>query len=57
VRRIPIAFAPVPGESLDGWLIAYAARLDTTLADLADAIAMGTPLTAKRLSLEDAVVD
>jgi len=33
-RRIPIRLTPVPGESFDSWLIAYAHRLDAPIADL-----------------------
>lgn len=33
-RRIPMRLTPVPGESLDSWLIAYAHRLDAPIADL-----------------------
>lgn len=41
MRRIPIEFPPVPGESLDSWLLAYAARLRTSLGDLTDALGIG----------------
>jgi hypothetical protein len=41
VRRIPIEFQPLPGESLDSWLMGYAARLHTTLGDLTDALGIG----------------
>ena len=33
-RRIPMRLTPVPGESFDSWLIAYAHRLDAPIADL-----------------------
>ncbi|MEA2826101.1 MAG: hypothetical protein QOG43_540, partial [Actinomycetota bacterium] len=35
VRTLPIRLEPLPGESLDGWLFAYAARLDTPLTEFA----------------------
>jgi hypothetical protein len=37
VRTLPIRLAPVAGESLDGWLFAYAVRLETPLRDFAAA--------------------
>lgn len=37
VRTLPIRLAPVPGESLDGWLFTYAVRLGTPLRDFAAA--------------------
>ena len=33
-RRIPMRLPPLPGESFDSWLIAYAHRLDAPIADL-----------------------
>jgi hypothetical protein len=37
-RTLPIRVAPVPGEALDSWHEALAARLQATLADLAAAM-------------------
>lgn len=37
-RTLPICVAPVPGEALDSWHEALAARLQATLADLAAAM-------------------
>jgi hypothetical protein len=37
-RRIPIVLPPMPGEALDSWLAAYAARLRTAPRDLAAAL-------------------
>jgi hypothetical protein len=51
VRRIPIEFPPLPGESLDSWLMAYAARLHTTLGDLTDALGIGSLLIGKPASM------
>lgn len=33
-RTLPIRLPPIPGESLDSWIAAYAARLDTPIMDL-----------------------
>lgn len=33
-RRIPMRLAPLQGESFDSWLIAYAHRLDSPIADM-----------------------
>lgn len=43
MRLLPIAFPPLPGESLDSWFLAYAARLNTPVGDLADAVGIGSP--------------
>ena len=37
-RTLPIRVTPVPGEALDSWHEALAARLQATLADLAAAM-------------------
>ena len=44
-RTLPIRVAPVPGEALDSWHEALAARLQATPADLAAAMfpASGAP--------------
>ena len=42
VRRIPIYFPPLPGESFDSWLLSYAARLHTELEDLTEALGIGS---------------
>jgi TniQ/Bacterial regulatory helix-turn-helix protein, lysR family len=39
-RVLPIRVAPLPGEALDSWMEAYAARLDVTVGDLADAFGL-----------------
>jgi len=36
-RVLPIRLAPVAGEALDSWMEAYAARLGTSIGDLAEA--------------------
>jgi TniQ len=59
-RTLPIRVAPVPGEALDSWQEALAARLQATLADLAVAMLPaarrpGTrPASAIMLSDDDA---
>jgi len=40
VRVLPIRLSPLPGEALDSWMEAYAARLDATVGDLADAFGL-----------------
>ncbi len=40
MRRIPIRLQPSPGEALDSWIIAYAARLRAPVADLAGALGL-----------------
>ena len=40
-RTLPVRVAPVPGEALDSWHEALAARLQATLADLAAAVFPG----------------
>lgn len=47
MRRIPIEFPPLPGEAFDSWLLGYAARLHTTVGDLADALGIGTLLVGQ----------
>jgi hypothetical protein len=47
VRRIPIDLPPLPGEALDSWLLAYAARLRTPLVDLTAALGM-TPQAVRQ---------
>lgn len=42
MRRIPIEFPPAPGEALDSWLLAYAARLQTPLGNLTDDLGIGS---------------
>ena len=42
MRRIPIYFPPLPGESFDSWLLSYAARLHTELEDLTEALGIGS---------------
>ncbi|MFI9388959.1 TniQ family protein [Kutzneria sp. NPDC052558] len=39
-RTLPIRVAPLPGEPLDGWLEAYAHRLDVTFGDLLAALGL-----------------
>jgi hypothetical protein len=47
IRRIPIACPPIPGESFDSWLEAYARRLDVTNGAMAGAIGLDRPLLLK----------
>nr|MBA3746841.1 TniQ family protein [Solirubrobacterales bacterium] len=42
--RIPIRLAPIEGESLDGWLDAYAQRLRVSTIQLGDALAIPAQL-------------
>lgn len=61
LRTLPLRLAPVPGESLDSWLEAWAARCDTPWADLLTAVgyfrvdprsnSRNPPLTASPLQL------
>lgn len=44
--RIPIRLDPIPGESFDGWLDAYAQRLRVPTVDLAEAL--GVPRGLRR---------
>ncbi|HEV2809706.1 MAG TPA: TniQ family protein, partial [Acidimicrobiales bacterium] len=41
-RVLPIRLPPQPGEPLDSWVAAYAARLDTPIQDLAAGLGPGT---------------
>jgi hypothetical protein len=38
VRRIPLRLVPIEGESLDSWIVAYAARLELSISVLAHAL-------------------
>lgn len=38
MRCIPIRLVPLPGESLDSWIVAYAARLQLSIGELAHAL-------------------
>lgn len=40
VRTIPIRLDPLPGESFDSWLLAYAARLEIPLSEIGAATAL-----------------
>ena len=40
MRRIPIRLVPIDGESLDSWIVAYAARLELSIGVLAHALGL-----------------
>ncbi|WP_171055137.1 TniQ family protein [Mycobacterium sp. DBP42] len=43
VRVLPLATAPLPGESLDSWLEAIAVRMDVTMAELYEHMGFRSP--------------
>lgn len=54
VRTLPIRVAPIPGEAMDSWLEALAARSQSAWGDLLDAVGLtytekGAPLPSSRL--------
>src|SRR5713226_1122939 len=60
LRRIPIRLQPASGESLDSWIIAYAARLRTPVRDLGAALGISLHFLCQplaRVALGEGIAD